>query len=78
MNSTYGKQQSSLDKASWSAQQSIAMLTSCLTKSTPCMHSHAYIRSDGTSCTAFPFLRWGDFMETAVSSGVDGIVLKKR
>jgi hypothetical protein len=38
----------------------------------------AYPRSEGTSCPAFPFLKWGDFMDPAVSSGAVHLNLKKR
>ncbi|WP_196232745.1 hypothetical protein [Paenibacillus polymyxa] len=49
-----------------------------MTKQRPVCIRTRTSRSDGTSCPAFPFLRWGDFMETAVSSGVVHLNLKKR
>jgi hypothetical protein len=42
------------------------------------MHLLAYPRSEGTSYPAFPFFKWGDFMDTVVSSGAVHLNLKKR
>ncbi|WP_230486245.1 hypothetical protein [Paenibacillus polymyxa] len=47
-------------------------------QSTPACIRSRISRSDGISCPAFPFLKWGDFMDPAVSSGAFHLNLKKR
>ncbi|MEC4567159.1 hypothetical protein L8C07_14525 [Paenibacillus sp. CMAA1739] len=49
-----------------------------MTKQRPVCIRTRKSRSNGTLCPAFPFLRWGDFMVTAVSSGAVYLNLKKR
>uniref|UniRef100_A0AAE9PS39 Uncharacterized protein n=1 Tax=Paenibacillus polymyxa TaxID=1406 RepID=A0AAE9PS39_PAEPO len=49
-----------------------------MTKSTLCMHPCSRIRAAGALHAQHSFLKWGDFMDPAVSSGAVHLNLKKR